>query len=440
MSLGVSVIARSTPPARGAPTDTGTWFVVGEAASGPTDQATLVRSITSYEQVYGQRSGGGQKLYDAADTFFQEGGSRLYVGNHGAAGTPDDGLELFTKNHGPGQVSAPGEVDAATIGALYTHANAHNRYAICDTADIVDTTPSAPPAGVPVGKESWGAIFAPICEAPGPVGVSGVTSRDVPASSVIAALCNRVDLTGNPNQAAAGRDYPLQYVTNFKQEFSDPDRESLLDMGVNTFADVYGVLENYGFQTTLTQEDDPVYWQANCGRMRMRLVAESMRIGENFMFKPIDGRGILASSLAMALSGMLATFYGLNALYGETAKDAYRVIVDDTVEYARDDLPWRTAGRRRGDALAAREGGHRGTRVNPRRGLSVGGELTCQNQPSITVRTRAGSRCNSVVTTTACRDCGPRPRAVTWRPIPRRPVPVVWASRSQSVARPRART
>jgi hypothetical protein len=284
MSLGVIVTTREAPPARGAPTDTGTWFVVGEAASGPTDTATLIRSITSYEEVYGQRSGGGAKLYDAADTFFKEGGSRLYVGNYGAAGDADDGLALFDKKkHGPGQVSCPGEFDTATYASLYTHAEANNRFAVCDSDTISD--PSTPPVGVPTGKETYGAIFAPTVIVPGPSGVSGVTSRDVAASAVIAALCNRVDLTGNPNQAAAGRDYPLQYVQDFKQEFSDPDRETMLDNGINTMADVYGVLENYGFNTVVSQADDPVYFQANCARMRMRLVAEAMQIGENYMFR-----------------------------------------------------------------------------------------------------------------------------------------------------------
>jgi phage tail sheath protein FI len=74
---GVSIIQRSTPPVRSAPTDTGVWFVAGLADAGPVTP-TLIRSMADYERIFGQRVSY-SILYDALDVFFREGGNRAYV-------------------------------------------------------------------------------------------------------------------------------------------------------------------------------------------------------------------------------------------------------------------------------------------------------------------------------------------------------------------------
>lgn len=74
---GVSIIQRSTPPVRSAPTDTGVWFVAGLTDAGPTTP-TLIRSMADYGRIFGQRVSY-SVLYDALDVFFREGGNRAYV-------------------------------------------------------------------------------------------------------------------------------------------------------------------------------------------------------------------------------------------------------------------------------------------------------------------------------------------------------------------------
>jgi hypothetical protein len=59
------------------PTDTSCWFVAGATAIGPV-VPTLIQSLDQYVAVYGARTGGAP-LYDAADVFFREGGSKLWV-------------------------------------------------------------------------------------------------------------------------------------------------------------------------------------------------------------------------------------------------------------------------------------------------------------------------------------------------------------------------
>ena len=74
---GVSVIQRSTPPPRSAPTDTGLWHTVGLTDAGPITPQ-LIGSMADYERIYGQRVSY-SVLYDALDVYFREGGSRAMV-------------------------------------------------------------------------------------------------------------------------------------------------------------------------------------------------------------------------------------------------------------------------------------------------------------------------------------------------------------------------
>lgn len=76
---GVVVTSRESQAASSAETDTGTAFFTGLAERGPSDRAVLCRNLAQVEATFGDRSGG-QTLYDAADVFFREGGSRLYIG------------------------------------------------------------------------------------------------------------------------------------------------------------------------------------------------------------------------------------------------------------------------------------------------------------------------------------------------------------------------
>jgi hypothetical protein len=295
MSLGVTVRTRTAPPSRGAPTDTGTAFVVGQALTGPLDAPTECRSIADFAGAYGARVTGNAPLYDWVDTFFREGGTRVFVGRYTDAGTVDTGLGLFTKGLGPGQVASTHETPGASIyGKLLDHAEQNNRYAICDV-DQGDTLTDMNTLGDAYkGKANadYGLLVGPWVNVPSPAGVLGGGARTVHGSAAVAALCARVDALGNPNRAAAGRDFPLQYVTGFDTTIADSDREALLDQhAVNTFAEVYGVLELYGFQTGRDQDPDDPYWQANCGRARMWLKARAAAAAEKYAFRTIDGRG-----------------------------------------------------------------------------------------------------------------------------------------------------
>lgn len=331
MTLGVDVRTRTASVPRGTPVDTGTWFVVGAAGSGPTD-ATLVQSIGDFALQFGDRAVANDELYDAVDAYFAEGGKRAYVARQ--QGTLADALALFDPLLGPGQVSAPGApAGAATHAALLAHAKDNNRVAIMDV-NVDTTVASASGIGLAAradGNAEYGGVFGSWVDIPAPAGVSGASARQVPASPIVAALCARADALGNPNRAAAGRDFPLQYVTGFDVDFTSAEREALLNAGVNTFADVFGVLENYGFQTAVEQSQDNPYWQLNAARARMWLKAKAKAVGEPYVFRTIDAKNRLAHALRGDIEDVCLQLYGVDGLFGETPQEAFAVNVGASV-------------------------------------------------------------------------------------------------------------
>ena len=54
------------------------YFIVGDAERGPTDESKLIRSMVEFERWYGNYTSSGT-LYQHAQTFFEEGGTRIYA-------------------------------------------------------------------------------------------------------------------------------------------------------------------------------------------------------------------------------------------------------------------------------------------------------------------------------------------------------------------------
>jgi hypothetical protein len=342
-AFGVNVQTATSPPAAGSPTDTGTLFVVGQTGGGDMTVATLCETISDFETAFGVRATDNAALWDYLDVYFREGGAQAYVGPYPTGGSPEygPGLDLFDARLGPGQIAIadPTVVMGTTpFTDLAAAALAGNRAALADgnygvegasqTIAALETLGGDLPAD-PTGE--YLGLFGSWATAPPPAGVSGGLPRVVPASAVVAALCNRVDNLGNPNRAAAGRGFPLQYVTGFILDPNDADRASLLSAGVNMFTDLYGVLQNYGFNTPVPPSPTTPFSQLNCTRARMWLKAQAQAVGQNYMFLNVDAQGLDASDLQSDLLVVCADLYGADGLYGATPAEAYDVIVNQTV-------------------------------------------------------------------------------------------------------------
>jgi hypothetical protein len=332
MALGVTVIARNTPPSRGVPVATDAFFVAAMTDVGTLNVPVEVRDLAGFEAAFGPRAAGNIELWDWMDLYFREGGKRAIIARGATGAGLNTALATFTEKFGPGQVSASGyplDATATVAKALWPHAQAFNRVALVGIPPGTTTTAAMTTYVTAIGDTliGSGGVFGFDVTCPGPAGVVGAPARTLSPVPVIAALCARVDETGNPNQAAAGRSFPLQYVSALTNDPSMSVRETFLNVGVNTLAQVYGVLENYGFQTPVGQSVDNPFWQLNCSRTRMALVAQAKAIGENYMFKTIDGQGALASALKGSLDTVMAGYYQAGALYGGTPEEAYYVDV-----------------------------------------------------------------------------------------------------------------
>lgn len=333
MSWGVIVNERTAPAAQGAPVDTAQVFVTGLVDTGPST-ATKVQSIADFEAAYAPRSGAQVALWDWLDVSFREGLTEAYVGGYETAGGYAEGLALFDSRLGPGQVAVVGEPAApAVYAAVQSHVDANNRIGLLDVNEDdtqTELVQHGTDAQALTSQENVG-VFGSWATCSGPAGVVASTGRTIPASAVIAGLCSRVDQLGNPNRAAGGRDFPLQYVDGFQTDPDEVDRTALFAVGVNMFADRYDVLENYGFQTPVAQSPNTPFWQLNCSRTRMYMKAQALAIGEAYYMRTLDGQGRLAAQLGAELAVMCSDLYEANALYGDTKQDAYSVNVSQSV-------------------------------------------------------------------------------------------------------------
>jgi hypothetical protein len=359
---GTQIISRDQAPPRSAPpTQTGPWFAVGQTATGPLNTPTLVRSLASYESTFGARSGG-TLLYDAVETFFREGGSRVYISaipttpsataaeakptkktaakegeEPEAQAAPTTAqlqaaLDAFAKTLGPGQVSIPGNSDPTMYDALLAHAEATNRVALLDVPPGVST--AAALVSIATGLHDsdgarFGALFGPWAVVPG---TAGGTSRSVPYSAVEAGIIARNEALGlNPNIAAAGQNGLSIFATDLAAQYTDLEYEQLNDAGVDMARLIYGGVETYGYRTVVDAAVDSLWESFGNSRLHMAICAQADAIAERYVFAQIDGRRKKIAQFGSELAGMLAPFYDAGALYGASPEEAFDVDVGNQV-------------------------------------------------------------------------------------------------------------
>lgn len=144
-------------------------------------------------------------------------------------------LNLFTKDLGPGNVSAPGQTTTTRYTQLTAHAAANNRTAFLDgpdtpTSATLQTSATNAKSG---GNGQYAAMFAPWVITPGVSGVAG-TSRTIPPSALAAGRAAATDPIKGPGVPAAG--FPFgqsRFATSLSQPgWDDTTRDALNTAGV----------------------------------------------------------------------------------------------------------------------------------------------------------------------------------------------------------------
>jgi hypothetical protein len=237
-------------------------------------------------------------------------------------------LKGFRGALGSGQVAAPGQANLEVWTVLTTHANTSNRVAFYDLGGEKTEAEykSALTEIAALANVSEGGAFVGNLKAPG---ITAGTERTIPASAVACALAARGDETGSPNVAPCGLDYPLVYCTGTDSDLPGLERETLFNLGGNSFHFEYGVLSLYGWQTPASTSE--VYNELNHSRTRMAIRAQAKLIGAHYQFENIDGRGALFSAFRTTLNSMLNELWKADALFGFEPAEAYVVNVGPTV-------------------------------------------------------------------------------------------------------------
>lgn len=326
---GVVVTSRAEAPPRSAPTDAAMAFLVGATESG--DPVAQVASMTQYINEFGDRPTF-TDAYDAAEAFFREGGGALTVSRSNAGGTADvgAGLDQLVRALGPGQVFIPGAdgLVAANQTDLLQHAADNNRIALLDAPSDADATELSALAATYASSVNarYGALFAPAAIVPG---VTSADVRTVPYSAVEAGIMARNAARFSANVPAAGVNGISRFAIDLTATFTDAERESLNDDGVNIARVIYGQVETYGYRTLAP---DTTGW-VNLGnaRLNMEIVAKAEAIGERYVFSQIDGRRVKISQFGGELSGMLVPYYESGSLYGASVDEAFYVDVGPAV-------------------------------------------------------------------------------------------------------------
>lgn len=237
-------------------------------------------------------------------------------------------LALMGKELGCGQVSVPGATTDAIHTALNEHAAATNRTALCDAVDDgqeATLVAAAVAFRADNDEPERSELHAPRLIVPG---LTAGTTRTVPMSPAIAALMARNDGVYGTSVPAAGRRGRLSYALDVTYEFTDDERETLNEAGVNIVRPLFGPMTMYGYRTLSTDQN---WISLSDQRLRMEIVNDAYILGEEFVFDQIDGQGHTIAAYGGALTAMLAGYYNRGALFGATPDEAFQVNVGDSV-------------------------------------------------------------------------------------------------------------
>jgi hypothetical protein len=229
---------------------------------------------------------------------------------------------------GPGLMFAPGATTTSIYGYMAEAARRDLRVAILDGPDTPTAntliTSAKSVADSMMAHSRYAGLFAPWLIA---AGVTSGTYKKVPPSpAVVGRFCKNMGLGYSANEPAAGELGRLLTVLSFTQEYSDSDRQSLNDNGVNVIRDIYGAAKIYGWRTTADPVNDPRWISLSNSILQRQIVAECNAVGERFIFREIDGGGRLIGEFNGALVGEVCLPLFLDgSLYGDKTDDAYKV-------------------------------------------------------------------------------------------------------------------
>lgn len=229
---------------------------------------------------------------------------------------------LFGFDLGTGIQIAPGRTTDTGHVQLKTSAEASNRVWFGDAPDTaVEATIIASAAAT---RSRYGGLFWPWHRVPG---LNSVSYRVVPPSVIAAGMAARNDSLGkSPNTPAAGYNGVSRTSLGLTQVVTDSNHANLNAAGINVFRSRFRQFRLMGWRTTVAASTDPKWVNLGNARLTAAIKNRAWLVGERFLFREIDGKGLLVNEWLGALAGeVLMPFFLAGSLYGDTPDEAFRV-------------------------------------------------------------------------------------------------------------------
>jgi phage tail sheath protein FI len=235
-------------------------------------------------------------------------------------------LDRFTRDLGPGNVSAPGRTTTTGYTQLADHAKNNNRVAFLDAADTptVATIQTAVANAKSTGSGQYAALFAPWIVIPG---IVPGTTRTVPPSATAAGRASATDAAEGPGVPAAGEGKGTsRFALDVSQpSWTDSQRDTLNTSGVNVIRNLEGDVVIYGWRSLADPINNPYWVPLGTVRYLMGLGARAWARGQSYIFDQIDGQGHTIAAYHGALVSLCQDDWVLGEIYGVTASEAFNV-------------------------------------------------------------------------------------------------------------------
>jgi len=306
----------------------GTLFASGKA---DTPGFGMVYSIDQFTSIFGDRQASAPYLWDGVQVYFREGGYRAYISAVGVDDDPSDiasAMDAFVPDYGPGTLCAFGETDPAVHLALASQ-TAYSRIALLDAPDdpdvqILTSAAKAVTDGSTLSGERFSAMFAPWDIVPGLI---AGTTRTTPPSARVAGNLARNDALGwSPGDGAVAALGIASYAQQLSQPaWSDGDRTTLNESGVNISRMIFSTVRTYGWRSLADQITDNDWSMFNAARIIMAIKFDLSVMAENFVFSKLDSMAKVTAKFGGAISLVLLDYFNQGDLYGDTFDESCSV-------------------------------------------------------------------------------------------------------------------
>jgi hypothetical protein len=211
---GTTVTVTSSASPNNPPSNIGSFFAVGQASKGPVNKPEVISSLSQYINLFGNRDDNSvsQPLYDAIDSFFQEGGQIAHIARAYLAAditTDTATLDLADRDGTPLQTL---RVDAQGPGAYgnditvaVTDGQDANTFVLTFSDGVV--TETSPELGSPALAQNWANAYSNL------VVVTSLTDADAPPSNNPAVISATPLAGGVDNTSPASSDFEAALAT-----------------------------------------------------------------------------------------------------------------------------------------------------------------------------------------------------------------------------------